>query len=482
MQPGGQLLAAITASLLSLVGALPVASPADAAYGPFAKPEPVQILGYPASAEEPFITPDGRYLLFNSSEAEPVFTLQYATALNAQTFEYDGDILGEGVNEAGSLSGTPTLDTRGNLYFVSPRSYAETLSTIYTGNFSNGTVTGVHLVPGVSGARVGLVDFDVGVSPDGSSLYVSVGQFGGPESPSSATIVLYGRVGAGSFMEASDSAMVLKAVNETAKLNYGAAITGDGLELFYTAATPALGIAPSVYRAIRANTDEAFGAVEKIGAITGFAEAPAITSDGETLYYHEKVGPEVQVMDVMRPLTTASVKLTKLIPTRGSAAGGTTVRIKGSNLTGVTAVAFGASPASGVHVDSPSEATAVSPPGSSGEASVTVTGAEGTSEPTTKARFDYSSPSVSEVSPREGSFLGETLVTLHGSGFSPGAGITGVLFGSVLARDVECASTTTCTVSSPQARRIGPVAVSVISGGRRSKRREAADEYTYAAP
>lgn len=464
------------------VGPLAVAQPALAEYGPFADPEPVTIVGYPASAEEPFITADGRYLLFNSSEAGAEFTLQYATALNADTFEYDGAILGEAVNEPGSLSGTPTLDTLGDLFFISNRSYFETLSTVYESHFSQGTVTGVHLVPGVSGARPGLVDFDVGVSPEGSSLYVSVGQFGEGESPSNASIVLYERGEVGGFVEAPNSATLLEAVNETGRLNYGAAVTADGLELFYTAATPALGIAPSVYRAARASTAEPFGDIEKVAAIAGFAEAPTITSDGKTLYYHQKAGSEVQIMEVTRPSYAPAMTLTRLTPARGPASGGTSVRIMGTNLAGVSAVDFGSSAASSVHVVSPSEVTAVSPPAASGPAAVSVTSAEGTTEPAQQASFRFSPPSLTEVSPRFGELAGGTVVTLRGSGFTPGEAGTKVLFGRVAAGSVWCASTTTCTALTSAARRAGSVQVEVVSDGRRNRRGGTSDAFIFELP
>jgi IPT/TIG domain/WD40-like Beta Propeller Repeat len=440
----------------------------------------VQIVGYPGSAEEPFITPDGRYLLFNSNEEEPNFTLQYASFVNSQTFDYQGQILGEGVNEAGSLSGTPTLDDEGNLYFVSTRSYYETLSTIYTGRFSSGAVTDVHLVPGVSGSSVGQIDFDVGVSPDGGSLYISVGQFGGGGAPSEASIVLYQRAEGGSFSIAPDSARLLKAVNESGTLNYGAAISGDGLELFYTAATPALGIAPSVYRATRASSSEPFGNVEKISAITGFAEAPSLSTDGTTLYYHEKTGSEVHVMDVTRNLYTVNLTVTKVTPKKGPAAGGTPVRIKGSDLSGVTAVDFGAFSASAVHVESPTEVSAVSPPGASGEAQVSVTSPEGTSEPSGDAPFLYSAPTLSSISPSSGSFTGGTSVALHGIGFAPGTEGTTVYFGKNAASEVECSSTTSCTAVTPEAK-LGHVLVSVSVGAKKS-RRDSADGFTFEAP
>jgi hypothetical protein len=454
------------------------ASVALAAYGPFENPQPVQIIGYSGSAEEPFITPDGRYLLFNSSEEEPDFTLQYATFVNPQTFDYQGAILGEGVNEPGSLSGTPTLDDEGNLYFVSTRSYFETLSTIYTGRFSSGTVTDVHLVPGVSGSHVGQIDFDVGASPDGSSLYVSVGQFGEGGGPSEASIVLYERGEGGSFSIVSDSAELLKAVNETGKLNYGAAISPNGLELFYTAATPALGVAPSVYRAVRASVGEPFGGVEKISAITGFAEAPSLSADGTTLYYHEKTGSEVHVMDVTRTLYTASPKVSKVTPKKGPAAGGTLVRIRGSDLSGVTAVDFGELSASDVHVDSPTEVSALSPPGASGEAQVSVTSPEGTSESSADSSFLYAAPTLSSINPNSGTFAGGTAVVLSGSGFAPGNGNTTVYFGKRLATEVECPSTTSCTALTPESQKIGLVPVSVSVGGKKSRKR-AADDFTY---
>ncbi|HWX74752.1 MAG TPA: hypothetical protein VNZ05_05560, partial [Solirubrobacteraceae bacterium] len=169
---------------------------ADArAWGPFANPQAVTIAGYPGSAEEPFISPDGRYLLFNSAESMRNFSLRYASFIDAHSFAYEGPIRGEGVNDPEALSGTPTLDEAGDLYFISTRSYFQTLSTVYSGHFSGGEVTGVHLVPGVSGPMLGKVDFDVGVSPDGATLYVAEGQFGENGGPSSAQIVAFDRNG-----------------------------------------------------------------------------------------------------------------------------------------------------------------------------------------------------------------------------------------------------------------------------------------------
>jgi hypothetical protein len=354
-------------------------------WGAFSNPQAVTIEGDHGSAEEPFITPDGRYLLFNSSEAEPDFSLEYASRVNAQTFEYEGEILGEGVNEPSSLSGTPSLDREGDLYFVStPRSYFETLSSIYTGHFSGGVVTGVHLVSGVSGESLGKVDFDVGVSPDGSALYVSVGQFGEDGGPTNARIVTFERDGA-SFTENPDSEAIMRTVDETATLNYGASVSYDGLELFFTAASPAIGRPPGIYRATRASLDQPFGNVERIAAITGFAEAPSISADGTTLYYHEEVGSEFVIETVTRAAGSPPT-IKKLSPRKGSATGGTPVNITGAGFTGVTGVMFGSVSATKVTFGSATTITAVSPEETAGKVRVSVTTPNGTSAAT---RTDY---------------------------------------------------------------------------------------------
>jgi hypothetical protein len=76
-------------------------------------------------------------------------------------------------------------------------------------------------------------------------------------------------------------------------------------------------------------------------------------------------------------------------PTRGPAAGGTTVTITGANLAGARAVTFGSTPAASFTVTSATTITAVSPPGF-GKVDVTVTTAYGTSAITPLDVFAYS--------------------------------------------------------------------------------------------
>ena len=266
-------------------------------YHAFSDPQMVTIRGYSSSAMEPFISEDGSYLFFNTSNVTPnIPALQIATRVGGDTFQYGGAI--GGANQQGSLSGTPSMDENGNLYFVSTRSYAQTQSTIYSGRFASGTVTGVHLVPGVSGGALGTIDFDADVSPDGSTLYVSVGHFdGGP--PTSASIAIFDRVRDG-FVPDPHSAALLGAINKTGVLTYAASISTNGLELFFTHANP-VGGDPAIYRAMRLRVAQPFGDVQRVGAITGYAEAPAISADGTTLYYHRLAGSTFQIWTVTRP-------------------------------------------------------------------------------------------------------------------------------------------------------------------------------------
>ncbi|MDQ6811338.1 MAG: IPT/TIG domain-containing protein [Actinomycetota bacterium] len=80
--------------------------------------------------------------------------------------------------------------------------------------------------------------------------------------------------------------------------------------------------------------------------------------------------------------------VTGLSPNLGPAAGGTSVKISGTNFTGATAVNFGATAASSFQVISPTEITAVSPAGT-GVVDVTVTTPEGTSLLKAADRYTY---------------------------------------------------------------------------------------------
>jgi Tol biopolymer transport system component len=261
----------------------------------FAEPQCLAIAGYSGDAMEPFVTRDGRYLLFNSSNAPTAQTDIYVASLE------DGGasarLVGPlgGVNSA-ALDGVPTVASGGALYFVSLRSYEATSSTIYHATFAAGEAHDVALVEGLP-RQAGIVHFDVEVSADGRTLIYSRGEFrGGPVPESADLAVATGE--AAQFTHSAAASSRLDAVNTRGALEYAAALSADGRELFFTRLT---GESAVIYRAVRGPGDTArFGRPGRLAAIEGFAEAPALSPTGDHLYFHLRVGERFQICRVRR--------------------------------------------------------------------------------------------------------------------------------------------------------------------------------------
>ncbi|HWB24511.1 MAG TPA: hypothetical protein VG738_03480 [Chitinophagaceae bacterium] len=268
---------------------LPACAQHSASYTPhlaFLKPVRITIKGYSGNCMEPFITRDGSTLLFNNLNAAPENTnLHWATRINDSTFEYKGEITGVNTD---SLEGVPSMDSLGNLYFISNRSYSNTLSTIYHCNFSNGAATSISLVKGVSKQKPWWVDFDVEISTDGQTLYFTDGRFNNSNNPETADLVIAEKDGTG-FKRLANSDAIMENIN-TGGLEYGACISADQLTLYFTRVPLPLTqtSAPEIMVATRNSKDEPFSIPSKIESITGFAEAPTIAPSQQIVYYHKK--------------------------------------------------------------------------------------------------------------------------------------------------------------------------------------------------
>jgi hypothetical protein len=253
----------------------------------FGKPVRVMLRGYQGDAMEPFLTRDGQYLLFNNLNDPGVNTnLHFARRIDDRTFDWQGEL--KGANSP-LLDGVPSVDDRGNIYFVSLRSYAETLSTIHRGRFDGGAVAKVALVNGVSRRLPGMVNFDAEISTDGRMLFYVDGWFDGNPQPKTADIVIAVRDGA-RFRRLADNDRLLARIN-TAALEYAPALSSDLLELLFTRLDfRGGGQTPVILRAVRKGAREPFGAPERIAAIGGFVEAPTLSTDGRLLYFHKLEG------------------------------------------------------------------------------------------------------------------------------------------------------------------------------------------------
>ncbi|MEU0057576.1 IPT/TIG domain-containing protein [Streptomyces sp. NPDC006334] len=157
---------------------------------------------------------------------------------------------------------------------------------------------------------------------------------------------------------------------------------------------------------------------------------------------------------------TQAPTLTAISPGQGLPAGGTTVTLTGTNLTGATAVRFDGVAATSYTVNSSTQITAVTPAHAAGAAAVTVTTPSGTSNALT---FTYlaAAPSVTALSPGQGPASGGTTVTLTGTNFT---GATEVRFDDVAATSFTVNSATQITAVTP-AHAAGAAAVTVTTPG-----------------
>jgi hypothetical protein len=249
-------------------------------------PQRVTIRGYYTDAMEPFISKDGRYLLFNNSNDPRIDTnLQFATRIDDLTFQYGGSI--KGANSA-LLDGVPSMDSSGQLYFISTRDYQKTLRTVYRGRFDSGVLSDIEELGGLSQNKLGRLNFDAEIAADGNTLFAVDGKFSGKSYPDTADIFIAVRDGNG-FRRLPNSDAIMKNIN-TSALEYAPAISADLLDLYFTRAKRHGSKPPAIMHAKRTRSDEPFAVPTPVAAISGFVEAPTLSPDGCALYFHKNEG------------------------------------------------------------------------------------------------------------------------------------------------------------------------------------------------
>jgi hypothetical protein len=170
------------------------------------------------------------------------------------------------------------------------------------------------------------------------------------------------------------------------------------------------------------------------------------------------------------PPPTPRPVVTGISPASGPTAGGTSVSITGTNLSGATGVSFGGAGGS-ITADSGTKITATSPAGS-GTVNITVTTPGGTSEITSADKFTYvvPAPTVTGIRPDSGSY--GTTVDILGTNLS---GATSVSFGGV-GVTISSDSSTEVVVTAPEGK--GTVNITVTTAGGTSAI-TSADQFTY---
>ena len=150
-----------------------------------------------------------------------------------------------------------------------------------------------------------------------------------------------------------------------------------------------------------------------------------------------------------------------LTPKAGPLAGGNTVTIVGTNLTGATSVTFGAMSARSFKVVSATKVTAVAPADAAGSVNVIVTTPYGSTSALASSQYTYlAAPTVTGLSPASGTAAGGTSVTVSGSGFLDASKVT---FGGTIA-SFTVVSNSKISVTSP-AHAVGATYVVVSTPG-----------------
>jgi S-adenosylmethionine/arginine decarboxylase-like enzyme len=402
-----------------------------------------------------------------SSSTSPAAILSYSGGASLDRFGYSVAISGDGTT---ALLAAPFTGTRvGTVYVfhvanVGSWSTSSTPTAILT-NAGGGAEDGFGLSVAISSDGTTALIGAYGVTSYTGAAYVfHVAGQGSWSSSSAPTATLTN--GAGAFNDSFGDQVAISADGTNAligadgvKSNTGAAYvfhtTGEGSWSTSSAPTATL-----------TNTH---GAASDL-----LSSSVAISADGTTtLIGADGVSSGTGASYIFH---SAVPTVTALSPNKGPTAGGTVVTISGANLTGVTAVHFGAVPATIVKLVSASAIEVHSPKGS-GTVDITVTTLGGTSAKSAADRFTFvPPPTVTKLSPNKGPTAGGTLVTISGANL---AGVTAVHFGAAPATIVKLVSASAIEVHSPKGS--GTVDVTVTTPGGTSPK-SAGDRFTFVPP
>jgi hypothetical protein len=171
--------------------------------------------------------------------------------------------------------------------------------------------------------------------------------------------------------------------------------------------------------------------------------------------------------------------VTSVSPNTGTASGGTSVTITGTNFATGATVTFGGTAATAVNVVSATSITVTTPAHAAGAVDVVVTNSNNLSG-TLANGYTYTPPStvltITSISPNSGTTSGGTQVTITGTNFATGATVS---FDGTPATNVNVVSPTSITATTP-AHEFGPVNVVVTNPNTQTATLNGG--FTYTAP
>jgi hypothetical protein len=175
----------------------------------------------------------------------------------------------------------------------------------------------------------------------------------------------------------------------------------------------------------------------------------------------------------------AAPVVTAVSPSSGPVAGGQTVAVTGTNLTGATEVRFGAARTTPAAGGTATSLTCTTPAGGAGPVDVSVSTDGGTSAASAGAKYTYlARPTVTRISPTGGPAAGSTPVTVTGTNLGSATSVT---FGGVAGTGLTAGTATSMTVTSPAGVAGNAVHVVVHTTLAGASTESSADLFTYGA-
>jgi len=258
----------------------------------------VTINGYKEDAMEAFISPDGTTLFFNSLNDGNNTKLYYATKVNSNTFNFEGEVDGANESQSAQLNAVADLDALNNFYWTSVRDYPANINNLHHGIYTNGMVYDISRVQGdFYDTNPGWLVMDHGISHDGEFLYYNNARFDDSIciGPCETFLGIAQKSGNNQFTKTANSDALLQKINNSNYIYYAPCITMDNLELYYTRFLKGTVSADTVVEICVStrNTDtDVFSNPKVLFSSTlanGIIEAPTLITDKSVMYYHKKV-------------------------------------------------------------------------------------------------------------------------------------------------------------------------------------------------
>jgi hypothetical protein len=264
----------------------------------FGKEVNVTINGLEFDAMEPFISPDGEILFFNSLNDGINTKIHFAERVSDSVFDYKGELKGVNQIEPPHLDAVPDMDMHNNFFWTSTRNYPERLDNLFYGVFEKDTVINMGRLQGDFYKDIpGWIVMDHGISLDGQLLYFNNARFDNQscQGPCETELGIARKENDSTFLKIPESASILQNITDPQYIYYAPCISSDNLELYFTRylkgfITPETQVEICV--AVRTDSSVPFSPPVVLFSddVSNIVEAPTISSDKKVLYYHRKTG------------------------------------------------------------------------------------------------------------------------------------------------------------------------------------------------